>query len=55
MSAAQRKPVIHERRFWWRYDDGRMEPVQIGPKAWGHLCQVKSMMAREDNKRWERQ
>jgi hypothetical protein len=35
-----REAVIHNRRFWWRYADGRMEPVVASPRVRAHLAQA---------------
>lgn len=45
--ASERRPIIHRRRFWWRYPDGRMEPIVATPRIRGHLCQVEYQMGKD--------
>jgi len=44
------KVVIHNRRFWERYPDGRMKPIHMGARARGQLHQTKAMEARDETK-----
>jgi len=46
MTAPQRKAVIHERRFWWRYPDGRMEAVRLTPRIVAGLQQTRGTETR---------
>jgi hypothetical protein len=41
-----RKAVIHERRFFWLYDDGRRVPIVANERIKAHLSQVASVDAR---------
>jgi hypothetical protein len=41
------KVVIHNRRFWKRFPDGRMERIYINAKQKGALAQASAMRARE--------
>jgi hypothetical protein len=46
-----RRPIIHERRFFWLYDDGRRVPIVANERIRAHLSQVASVdarMAREE-------
>ena len=46
MSAPQRKAVIHDRRFWWRYPDGKLEAVRLTPRIVAALQQTRATEAR---------
>ena len=41
-----RRPIIHERRFFWLYDDGRRVPIVANERIRAHLSQVASVEAR---------
>ncbi len=41
--------VIHNRRFYWRYPDGTMKPVQMSERVKGALHQIKATEARDAN------
>lgn len=41
------KAVIHNRRFWWCYPDGRMERIYLNERIKSALSQIKSMEVRE--------
>jgi hypothetical protein len=41
-----RHPIIHERRFFWLYDDGRRVPIVANERIRAHLSQVASVEAR---------
>jgi len=41
-----RRPIIHERRFFWLYDDGRRVPIVANERIKAHLSQVASVDAR---------
>jgi hypothetical protein len=42
--------VIHNRRFWERYPDGRMKPIHMSARVRGQLHQTRAMEARDENK-----
>jgi len=37
-----RRAVIHDRRFWWRYPDGRMEAIRLTARILAGLQQTKA-------------
>jgi hypothetical protein len=41
-----RRAIIHERRFFWLYDDGRRVPIVANERIRAHLSQVASVDAR---------
>ncbi len=41
------KVVIHNRRFWRRYPDGRMERIYLNERIKSALSQTKAMEGRE--------
>ena len=41
-----RRPIIHERRFFWLYNDGRRVPIVANERIRAHLSQVASVDAR---------
>jgi hypothetical protein len=41
-----RRPIIHERRFFWLYPDGRRVPIVANERIRAHLSQVASVEAR---------
>jgi hypothetical protein len=41
-----RRAIIHERRFFWLYDDGRRVPIVANERIRAHLSQVASVEAR---------
>ena len=41
-----RKAIIHNRVFWWLYDDGRRERIYANERIRAHLSQVASVDAR---------
>jgi hypothetical protein len=41
-----RRPIIHERRFFWLYDNGRRVPIIANERIRAHLSQVASVDAR---------
>jgi hypothetical protein len=41
-----RRAIIHNRVFWWLYDDGRKERIYANERIRAHLSQVASVDAR---------
>lgn len=41
-----RRAIIHDRRFFWRYPDGRIEPVRLTARILAGLQQTKATEAR---------
>lgn len=41
-----RKAIIHNRRFWWQYADGRRERIYANERIKGHLAYCNSAAAR---------
>jgi hypothetical protein len=41
-----RKAIIHNRRFWWQYADGRRERIYANERIKGHLAYSNSAAAR---------
>ena len=41
-----RKAIIHNRVFWWLYDDGRKERIYANERIRAHLSQVASEIGR---------
>jgi hypothetical protein len=41
--------VIHNKRFWRRYPDGRMERIYMNEKIKGALWSIKAATARDAN------
>ena len=41
-----RRAIIHNRVFWWLYDDGRRERIYANERIRAHLSQVASVEAR---------
>ncbi len=44
-----RRAIIHDRRFWWLFEDGRMKPIYVNEKIKSHLSQIKSTLARPES------
>jgi hypothetical protein len=45
-AAMTRRAIIHNRVFWWLYDDGRKERIYANERIRAHLSQVASVDAR---------
>jgi len=42
VSAPERRPVIHDRAFYWRYADGRLEPITVPTSVLRRVQQLNS-------------
>jgi hypothetical protein len=45
-----RRAIIHDRRFWWLYENGRRERIYATERIKSQLSQVASMETREKPK-----